>query len=142
MFGAVPHRKIRGRAKALTPCNRLAEVHGNRTHLPPYSDGTPDLKTRPRHCLTYLKYYFYLLFRSAACWLLLGFIWFCAVSRAQKRAHSPSRAREPVFGLLWLTLQRASPLVLSAPLGGLAGPVFQLENEFQLKWFPYAPGHR
>ena len=23
----------------------LAEVHGNRTHLPPYSEGTPDLKS-------------------------------------------------------------------------------------------------
>src|SRR5659263_108339 len=25
--------------------NQLAEVHGNRTHLPPSADGTPDLKS-------------------------------------------------------------------------------------------------
>jgi hypothetical protein len=24
---------------------KLAEVHGNRTHLPPSADGTPDLKS-------------------------------------------------------------------------------------------------
>jgi hypothetical protein len=29
----------------LLPGNSLAEVHGNRTHLPPYSEGTPDLKS-------------------------------------------------------------------------------------------------
>ncbi len=27
-------------------CCKLAEVHGNRTHLPPCSDGTLDLKSR------------------------------------------------------------------------------------------------
>ena len=29
----------------LQPRKSLAEVHGNRTHLPPYSEGTPDLKS-------------------------------------------------------------------------------------------------
>ena len=29
----------------LLPRKSLAEVHGNRTHLPPYSEGTPDLKS-------------------------------------------------------------------------------------------------
>ncbi len=28
-----------------SPRKSLAEVHGNRTHLPPYSEGTPDLKS-------------------------------------------------------------------------------------------------
>jgi hypothetical protein len=40
------HPRKRG-PKILTPNPRksLAEVHGNRTHLPPSSDGTPDLKS-------------------------------------------------------------------------------------------------
>jgi hypothetical protein len=37
---------LRGQISSEThPTKKLAEVHGNRTHLPPSSDGTPDLKS-------------------------------------------------------------------------------------------------
>ncbi len=40
------HPKEKGGQKiGLQPRKSLAEVHGNRTHLPPYSEGTPDLKS-------------------------------------------------------------------------------------------------
>ncbi len=38
-------KKKEVRNNDLHPRKALAEVHGNRTHLPPYSDGTPDLKS-------------------------------------------------------------------------------------------------
>ena len=39
-----PAKKKEAKNYDLQPRKVLAEVHGNRTHLPPYSEGTPDLK--------------------------------------------------------------------------------------------------
>jgi hypothetical protein len=50
--GALPNPRTdlppqkKGGQKFWPPARKvLAEVHGNRTHLPPYSEGTPDLKS-------------------------------------------------------------------------------------------------
>lgn len=45
---------------SLHPRKPLAEVHGNRTHLPPSADGTPDLKSggptsEPRTSASYIN---------------------------------------------------------------------------------------
>ena len=42
MQGLKKKKEIKRRSEVQ---KKLAEVHGNRTHLPPCSDGTPDLKS-------------------------------------------------------------------------------------------------